>query len=385
MVLNIKMEKNKQDRIGKLDGLRGILSLIVCLNHSFMVIIIPTFASVWQQNPLIFFDLKSKLQQLLMLIGNGGVAVTLFFVLSGLVLGQSLSKIKFNFRGILAFWAKRIIRLYPVYLFVVILTAIYMKLGFVYQTFPHSSTWFNWWMNFEMTLKEFILNISFIHIYVGGVTWTLRVILLTSFFFPLIFLLNKKVGKWVDLLIVALLIYLCFTIFNIDGFRDLRYLYMFYLGLSIPKFAGFFSRFPNRLVILISLPVLIFLFGFRYLTEEYQGGVIEAIISFFIIGLAAYGHQLTSLNFLETKILKFFGKISYSLYLIHFSVLYIMAKTMFIYFPGLPYENQYFLIHLILFIFSTIIATGISVLVYHFVEEPAKILAQKTGDKILQE
>jgi len=45
-------------------------SLIVCLNHSFLVVTIPTFANVWAQNPLIFHDLQAKLQQLFMLIGN---------------------------------------------------------------------------------------------------------------------------------------------------------------------------------------------------------------------------------------------------------------------------------------------------------------------------
>jgi peptidoglycan/LPS O-acetylase OafA/YrhL len=376
---------NPPQRFTKLDGLRGLLALIVCLNHSFMVVVIPTFASVWQQNPLIFHGLQSKIQQLFMLLGNGGAAVTLFFLLSGLVLGQSLAKVKMNLSGIVGFLVKRIIRLYPVYLLILFLTALYMKYGFTYQTFPFSSSWFNWWMNFQMTLKEFFYNFFFIHAYIGGVTWTLRVILIVSFIFPVFFLVNRKTAWWLDILISALLVYLSFTLLNISGFRDLRYLYMFYLGLMIPKFQNMFSKVPNWLVaVLLPFGVLLLL-GFRYLTDEYQGGVVESVVSFFIIGLAAYGSQVKVLNFLDGRIPKFFGKISYSLYLIHFSVLYVLGRAMFQNLPDLPYKDQYLLIHLILFVLSTALATGISLLVFRYIEQPSQVLSKKVGQKISQE
>lgn len=376
---------NKQERFLKLDGLRGILSLIVALNHSFMVVTIPAFANVWQQNPLVFHGIQSKLQQFFMYLGNGGAAVTLFFLLSGLVLGQSLSKTKMNLRGIIGFYVKRLIRLYPVYLFIVIITALYMKFGFQYQIFPYSSTWFNWWMNFQMTLKEFILNVFFIHAYVGGVTWTLRVILITSFIFPVFYLFNKKTSWWMDILASLGLIYLSFTILNIEGFRDLRYLYMFYLGLMIPKFKNIFSRISNSFA-LISLPVaIIILLGFRYLNDEYTGGLVESLISFYIIGVAAFSNKVTLLNFLENKYFMFYGKISYSLYLIHFSVLYLFGRAMFIFLPNLPYSDHYLLIHICLFVLSTFIATGFSILIYRFIELPSRTLASNTGNRISKE
>ena len=379
------MESKNPNRFTKLDGLRGLLALIVCLNHSFMVVVIPTFASVWQQNPLIFHGIQSKIQQLFMLLGNGGAAVTLFFLLSGLVLGQSLSNVQMNFKGIVGFLAKRIIRLYPVYLLILFMTALYMKYGFTHETFPFSSSWFNWWMNFQMTLKEFILNFFFIHAYVGGVTWTLRVILIVSLIFPVFFLLNKKTTWWMDTLISALLVYLSFTLLNIEGFRDLRYLYMFYLGLMIPKFKTFFSGIPNWTATLVFPFAVLLLLGYRYLTNEYEGGVVESIVSFFIIGVAAYGSKVSVLNFLDTKVLKFFGRISYSLYLIHFSVLYLLGKLMFQNLPNLPYQNQYLLIHIILFVLSTLIATGVSLLVYKFIELPSHSLAKSVGQKIATE
>lgn len=379
------MEPKNMSRFTRLDGLRGLLALIVALNHSFMVVVIPSFASVWQQNPLIFHGLQSKIQQLLMFVGNGGAAVTLFFLLSGFVLGQSLARTKMDFRDILGFFVKRIVRLYPVYIFILILTAIYMKSGFVYETFPFSSSWFNWWMNFQMTLKEFILNLFFIHAYIGGVTWTLRVVLIVSLIFPLFYTIYKKTPWWADLLISIVLVYLSFTLLNIPGFRDLRYVYMFFFGLMIPKFKTMFSSLPGSVVSLALLLAVVVLLGFRYITDEYIGGVVESIISFFIIGFAAYGNGVSILNFLDGKLIQFYGKISYSFYLINFSVLYLFSRIMFQEFPNLPYRDQYLLIHTTLFILSVSVTTGISLFVYKYIELPSKKFAKEVSCKISKE
>jgi len=88
---------------------------------------------------------------------------------------------------------------------------------------------------------------------------------------------------------------------------------------------------------------------------------------------------------LDGKVLKFFGKISYSLYLIHFSVLYVISRFMFQNLPNLPYQEHYFLIHTTLFIISTIIATGVSLLVYKFIELPSQTLSSKVGKMIAKE
>ncbi len=370
------------DRITKLDGLRGVLSLIVALNHSFLIVVIPNFANVWGENYMVFHDLQAKIQQLFMLIGNGGVAVTMFFIISGLVLGQSLNRVEISARGLIGFFVKRFLRLYPVYFLVIILTAVYMRLGFVYQTFPYASTWYHWWMNFQMTFKEFFYNLFFIHTYLGGVTWTLRVILIASLILPLFYTLTKRTGWLVDLLITTVLIVASFTILNIEGFRDLRYLYMFFLGLILPKFIKFFSDLP-RWLISLSLPFLvILLFIIRYATDEYFGGVIESLISWLIIGTLVYSEKTKIFDFLSRKSFLFFGKISYSLFLIHFFILYLLARIMFQLLPNLPYLDNYLIIHLTLLFLSLTIATLVSVLVHCYVELPSLTFANSVSDRI---
>lgn len=378
------MDSKQSVRITKLDGLRGILSIIVALNHSFLVLVIPAFGNVWKQNYLELHDIQSKIQQIFMLIGNGGAAVTLFFILSGLVLGQSLGRIEFSGKGLLAFYTKRLLRLYPVYIFVILLIALYMKLGFTYQEFPHASLWYIWWLNFDMTLKEFFYNLFFIHTYLGGVTWTLRVIIIASFIFPAFYLITKKTNWIIDVLITGLLVYLAFTIFDIPDFRDLRYLYMFFLGLILPKFKDFFSTIPGWLIGISAPFAVLALLAVRYATDEYIGGFYESLISWMFIGLIVYSAKTKIFDFLNHNWLLFFGKISYSLYLIHFSILYILARIMFLTLPGLPYADNYVAIHSILFLISLAIATGVSMVVYQYVEIPSIKLSGSLSRKILE-
>ena len=85
---------------------------------------------------------------------------------------------------------------------------------------------------------------------------------------------------------------------NIEGFRDLRYLYMFFLGLTLPKFIKFFADLPKWLISLSFPFLLILLLIIRYATDEYFGGVIESLISWLIIGTVVYSEK--------TKIFDFF-------------------------------------------------------------------------------
>lgn len=364
------------NRLTKLDGLRGVLSLIVALNHSFLVLAIPAFANVWGQNPLKFTDLQSKLQQVFMMLGNGGVAVTLFFILSGFVLGLSFQKLNFNFVQLAKYLVKRLIRLYPVYIFLVIITAIYMKTIFAYQHYQYASSWFHWWMQFQMTLKEFIYNLLFIHANIGGVTWTLRVILIASIIFPFIYLISKKLNGIGNILFLIALIYSSFTIFDIPNFRDLRYIYMIYSGVILSNFTDFFKRIPKQIIYPFILVSIFVFFDLRYLTDEYLGGLFEAIFGWIFIGLIIYREDLSIFNFLNSSILQYFGKISYSLYLIHFSVLYLLSKFMFETI-SLNLSEHYFITHLILFAISLGITIPISELVYKYIEFPTLKLSKK--------
>ena len=364
-------------RYTRLDGLRGLLSVMVALNHSFMIVTIPYYASIWGQNIFIFNDLQSKIQQILMLLGNGGLAVSLFFVLSGLVLVESSQKWELTLLNTLTFYGRRFLRLYPVYAFLIVITAIYIWSGFSYEQFSAASPWFLWWMNFKMTFKELLFNLSLIHIYIGGVTWTLRVILVASAFFPLMLYLSKKLPLIANILIIALLAWGSFGFLELPNFIDLRFLFMFYLGTILPKFKKNFSSTPAIWINLLILPLLFAALYFRYLFDIYYASLAESIFAFFLLGQITYNEKLDVFKFLENQLFKFLGKISYSLYLVHFSVLYVLARLSFQHFSPALLLNNYLVTHVILFVVSLVLATAVSTLMYHFIEMPSHSLSRK--------
>lgn len=313
-----------------------------------------------------------------MILGNGGTAVSLFFVLSGFVLNFSLQKFSFNTLNYATFLYKRFLRLYPAFLFTITLISLARWLGFDYRVFPHASTWYHWWMNFNLDLKEFLFNATFFRINLGGVTWTLRVIVIFSFFAPFFYALSKKLSLYQNILVAIILTYVSFNLLDFSGLRDFRYFYMFYIGMLIPRFSEFFKNIPTKFIYLSMPFVLYTMFTIRYQTDEYIGGVWESYLGWFLIGLIIYQDRLPIFKFLKSKIFLFLGQISYSIYLIHFSILYTLARMIFQFMPNINYSQYYLATHLFLLLASSIATIPVSLIVHKYVEKIPEKIAKVT-------
>lgn len=291
--------------------------------------------------------------------------------MSGFVVAKSLENYRQNLFNYILFLVRRTLRLYPPYAAMILGVGLIMRLGLQYETYPFASTWFHWWMNFEMTFGELMKNLIFYHIYIGGVTWTLRVIIFISFFLPFLSLVIKRTSRWVDLAIIGVLVYASFHFLNWQNFRDPRYLFMFYAGMTLPKWKSFFENIENSLFNQLTLLSSIFVFLYvRFLTDEYIGGVFESIFACFYIGILVYNHKISLFNFLNNKFWQYLGKISYSLYLVHFSVLYLLSKLIFWVFPNFPYSTSYLVFHFIIFVLSVLVTIPISNVLYRYIEKP---------------
>ncbi|HCO2569985.1 TPA: acyltransferase, partial [Escherichia coli] len=120
------MSDNERNNVKIFDGIRGVAAMAVVLSHSFLMFIPSVhsgsmFDSKWQENlfnsPFTFFY-------------KGGSAVSLFFVLSGLVLSLSCQKNNNEIRYIQASALKRYIRLGVPVAASVIICYFIMLLGF---------------------------------------------------------------------------------------------------------------------------------------------------------------------------------------------------------------------------------------------------------------
>ncbi|NJL59235.1 MAG: acyltransferase [Desulfobacteraceae bacterium] len=113
---NINIEKNK-DFNGCVESLRGVAAMMVALFHCIIII---------NRDESLMFQ-KIVTGSLLFWF-NGAAAVSLFFVISGYVLGLSMDKMtKMPFwQRYAIFLARRILRIYPMLAVSVILLSLYL-------------------------------------------------------------------------------------------------------------------------------------------------------------------------------------------------------------------------------------------------------------------
>jgi peptidoglycan/LPS O-acetylase OafA/YrhL len=95
----------------KLEGLRGLCAFIVAVNHLFTFDFFGTFSSPVYP---IFFRLQFA-----------HVAVLIFFIMSGYVMGLSHINSPFNNINIADYLKKRIVRLYPIYLIALFISVVF--------------------------------------------------------------------------------------------------------------------------------------------------------------------------------------------------------------------------------------------------------------------
>jgi len=74
---------------------------------------------------------------------------------------------------------------------------------------------------------------------------------------------------------------------------------------------------------------------------------------------------------LEGRFFRFFSRISYSLYIIHFPILVLFSAFLFEMFGGQLPQSQFFIL------FGLIICVVVSYLVYYFVERPSLLFKRK--------
>lgn len=284
-------------RFYELDALRGIAALVVVLFH---------YSSRYQE---IFGHEKSGY---LTTFGWGHYGVQLFFIISGFVIYMTVLKVK----SVKDFTIKRIIRLYPAYIFAVILTFSIVSLYSLERL--------------QTPLPDAILNLTMFQGFmpgvdvVDGVYWSLRVEL--TFYiivgFLLFFKLERKVMLFsVGWLVVSTLIQVTHSIFDnrllmlIESFSISNYSHLFIIGIMFFMLKDN-SELKYHLVIALSIG-----YDFIFL------GLESALFTTFFVSLF-YLIINGKLKFLNSRILVFFGAISYTLYLVHQNIGYVIIHFM---------------------------------------------------------
>ncbi|MFN3753529.1 acyltransferase family protein [Flavobacterium sp.] len=365
----------KSSRIFGLDLMRAIAILMVLFGHC--VWIIPKNDSFWHK--------------LLVLFGFFGVEI--FFVLSGFLIGkilyQSYLKEDYSIKVVFSFLKRRWFRTFPNYFLILLVnlaiasivgyaTLSWWKYFFFLQNinttmlpfFPES-----WSLSVEefayVTLPFFLLFFgSFVkpkvksHFFVGSVITLIVIFFCTKIYYQST-TQNTTLTQW-NLSLKAVVIYRLDSIF-IGVLYSWIYL----------NYTSFWQK--NKVVLFV---VGMFLFFFQFVGIGYLGWFIESVpvfwnvfylplISIAIACFLPYLSEWKNEKSLFHKPVTFISLISYSIYLLHYSVILLLMKQYIV----IDEQNN---IQLVTFLSSYILITILlSYFLYRFYEKPIMNLRDK--------
>lgn len=336
-----------QNRIEYLDSVRGIAAILVLIYH--------VICSHWDWTTLGKF---SKI------VFNGTGAVAMFFVLSGLVLSLKLVQrnITITSKFMTQFMVKRILRLYPAFLFTLIF--------YVYLQYNDTSI--------TAVLEEAML-IRGRHTLLTP-DWTLGVEMALSLFVPFMILIMRKDEKLLIWFIIMT------TIVGTNFISEFTLL--FGLGILIANRFKEIEKFDTKKHAFFKyknyfIPILILLFSYRHITNivplpSFIDYFLKKILSLSEYTFSGFGSFLILIfiinskatqKFLSAKILIFIGKISYGIYLSHWFFTKLVMHNFDYVLTNYAFGNKtiFFFIYLSFTLIGSIISGWF---IYHYVEIP---------------
>ncbi len=321
------------------DLLRLILAFSVCLAHLGEVSATPAF------RPLEHYFYS-------------GVAVDCFFVVSGFLIFRSYQRSS----GILSYFNKRLRRIYPAYVTVVLLAAFLLPLLLSPDSdLIFSPVWFRYlfsnlaFLNFLQPHLPGVFSQNPLQV-INAPLWTIKIEVMFYLSVPLIFFLMKNRKKW----LVLALLYSASIAYS-------TYCTHLYQQSGLPIYLKFEKQLPGQLAFFLSGGALYLYFSFlkkhywilalpAFLFLALKGYTIVPALYPLALGLAVISFALC-FPFLGNW--GKFGDISYGVYIYHFPL--IQVFTAFGLFSGHPWTTFLFLIITILLV------SGGS---YHFIERP---------------
>jgi peptidoglycan/LPS O-acetylase OafA/YrhL len=361
-VINIRYKlKPKPNRYSSIDGLRGFLGISVFIHH----------ASIWHTfTQTGVWELpKSNLY-----IQLGQTSVSLFFMISSFLFISKIlnSKETLNWKH---FYTSRFLRLGPLYFLSLLLLLLCVmeisnwRLAVDLNTFVISI--FKW-TGFTI-FGEPIINNVYLTPYINGAVWSLPYEWLLYFSLPVfaIFISQKKPSILV--VTISLLFIIVFSAYHGYGYHHL----LSFFGGAIAPFIKKYNKIKlNFNTIYFSILIALCLFLILQFSSSYS--IFCKLLITIVFTIIALGN--TFFGVLNTITLKFLGEISYSTYLLHCIILFVIGY----YVIGLENLKYYSKIEYCLLIFLIApIVIFISFLSFYWIEKPFMELSKKYKNKNL--
>ena len=308
---------------------------------------------------------------------NGAAAVTVFFVLSGFVLGLSLdtSEQPDFFKNYGEFVARRVLRIYPAFLLSISFALTYLLLVYEPVRFAAATGWFNQWYQQIPKVSQALNILTFKDIQLNNVAWTLRSEMICSCLLPFLHWINRRSGWAVNIGILGATILLGHFLRN----QFLANVYLFYLGLLVPSIVRSHRFHDIRALWIYPIfaigTVLALGAGIR-LSESWLA-LPAGFGAFLLVVVVATEIPTLIHRVLDLEIVRFYGRISYSLYLLHFLVLHVVTFLAFRRAPAAWISSHVLITMFLLLLVSLMLVTPLAYFSWRFFEKPGIRLAKR--------
>lgn len=357
-----------------MDGLRGIASVVIVAFHVY------GFGLFVLQNKLLFIHKYFAF------------GVTMFFIISAFSLALNYHEKIQSADSILDYFVNRYARITPLFIFMIIVWIIINNVDF------QASIAFN----------EIVVNVFYLYNFIpdkyGGIiwaSWPIGVLFIFYFLFPFINSFNKSIRSVIIMQCVFVIIGLSIYFFFKNQYYPPNYAYVSFFSqlpifgfgiLSYHFLKAFDVKKAGRITISIAGLTGIFLVFyvlskvFSYEDKMFYEKNNIAILYYYIMGFFMafflYSQCLYSIPLIDNRITQFYGKISYSLYLLHPFVIY-KIKPLYPYFQsidGISKEFAYF----ICFIVTLFIVTPLAYLLNKIFEEHASFVMKTSLRRVFK-
>ncbi len=318
----------------RLQSVRGLAALSVAVGHSFTVM----------SNGRIE-DAHFALRDGNLLLAAGEIlvqpntAVIVFYVLSGLVLSESLRRravVDQRLRQLLAFAARRLWRLLPVMWLSVVFAAAVAIL--VHHTpFDGTTGWFKQFLSMPVSSSILLRNLLGLSYSLNSVLWSVQIELIMIVLLPLMVWISARTSLAADSGIIAGL-YVAPLMLWSGAPNFALFAYCFYVGVALPKFlsnhvvARCLGSGAGLVIALVLLLPVEYLYVSNRLWLPYKF-LIDTLVSGFAIAFILLRSDCSRVRFLDQPALVWLGDVSYSFYCYAMSILILTAWALLIIVP----------------------------------------------------
>ena len=326
-------------RFRELDGIRGIAAMMVVIFHATNTVFsIPAATGL------------GMVAMAIMGVCNGAIAVDLFFIMSGFFLIQMLES--GHQAGFWRFYQRRLGRLVPPAVVAVTALYLYSLLGlnlapehakFAAQQYSVYQA-----RNAHVSWQELLLELLLLRCNLDPIIWTLRVELTISLLYPAIVWLHWANPRRFSRAMLLAAFLGCAILLNAHqqhGAEVFHHLYMFYAGTLARDMGPEIQRLPGWMPVLLAIAGCLGMVATgelmvtsivgtmpgKYVANIAHPLLFDLLITAsgtVLIAMMAYGIMPRARALMLAPLVQFLGRISFSVYLLHWLVLRALGQIM---------------------------------------------------------